>query len=412
LGYYSYFILFFYDRAPFLPFHFFHPPKGTAPQRLHTKAPYRLFHHAKKSVAFKPTTRIPDPAPFFFEAQFSAGAPTREDHLEPTAGHNMAHQTLPSLATAMRFVAETERRAEYGAPTTGFLSGGGLSVDATRELAKCANGEHVSHDIIRDGIDALLQMKRDSFDHSASPNGRDYHESETSPDYRPIHPSLRPPVWNDVTYDVKPTVPSADEDSDEDGGYVPVAAEVPVIKKDVKPRKKPTKTKMRIASDKKTLPLPPPPANRPPTIWHSRKSELLPPPTLPTPDSPKSKFSVDEESDHDAEPQDECSEEEEDEEVGPAILHFSCIQCHRAKKRCNRTRPCTRCSSRGMEHECRYPDKHDPRSVLRACLRCWQTKKKCDRKQPACGKCDKVGVKCVYRRETAVDSPEVCYFYD
>src|SRR5271154_1006852 len=41
---------------------------------------------------------------------------------------------------------------------------GRLSVDATRELAKCANGELVSHDVVRDGIDALLQLKRAPFD--------------------------------------------------------------------------------------------------------------------------------------------------------------------------------------------------------------------------------------------------------
>lgn len=319
----------------------------------------------------------------------------------------MAHQTLPSLATAMRFAAGTERRGDPGPPTSGFLSGGQLSADATRELAKCANGEHVSHDVIRDGIDALLLMKRDSFDHSACQNGRDYREWRTSPEYPPIHPSLRAPVWNDVSYEAKREVDSSsDEEDEENGGYVFVAAEVHVVKDEVKPRKRPVIR--RTSSIKKTLPLPPPPANRPPTIWHSRKSELLSPPTIPTPDSPKSKVSVEEESEHEPEPQEEQSEEEIEEGAGPAaILHFSCIQCHRAKKRCNRTRPCTRCTSRGMEHECRYPDKHDPRSVLRACLRCWQTKKKCDRKQPSCGKCDKVGVKCIYRREGALDSSEV-----
>jgi len=319
----------------------------------------------------------------------------------------MAHQTLPSLATAMRFAAGPERHADLGPPPiSGFLSGSGrLSVDETRELAKCANGEHVSHDTIRDGIDALLQMKRDSFDHSVCQNGRDYRGWRMSPEHPPALPSLQAHVWNPVSYDAKRVIESSSEDSDEeDIARQSVAAKVPLVKKEAKPGKRPGIR--RTASSTKTLPVPPPPENRPPTIWHSRKPELLPPPILPTPDSPKSKVSVEEESENEPGPRDTPSDDE-DEEIGPATLHFSCIQCHRAKKKCNRTRPCTRCTSRGMEHECRYPDKHDPRSVLRACLRCWQTKKKCDRKQPSCGKCDKVGVKCVYRREGIMDSPEV-----
>jgi Fungal Zn(2)-Cys(6) binuclear cluster domain len=318
----------------------------------------------------------------------------------------MSHQTLPSLATAIRYTAGTERRGDLAPPKSPFLTEGRLSVDATRELAKCANGEHVSHDVIRDGIDALLLMKRGSFDHSVSQDGRDYGEWRTGPEYPPALPAVQTPVWQAVSYEAKREIESSSDESDaeEDPGHELVAAEAPVVQKKVKPRKKSEGRK--TASNKKALHLPPPPVNRPPTIWHTRKPELLPPPALPTPDSPKSKISLEEDS---PEPQDEPSDEDADEEIGPATLHFSCIQCHRAKKRCNRTRPCSRCSSRGMDHQCSYPDKHDPRSVLRACLRCWQTKKKCDRKQPCCGKCEKVGVKCLYRRESAAESPEVTH---
>src|SRR5579859_5459482 len=47
---------------------------------------------------------------------------------------------------------------------------GRLSLDATRELTKCANGDIVSHEIVRDGIDALLQLKRASYSTTASEN--------------------------------------------------------------------------------------------------------------------------------------------------------------------------------------------------------------------------------------------------
>ena len=73
-------------------------------------------------------------------------------------------QTLPSLST-MKLPVGTSKFA----PQTAV--GARLSVDATRELAKCANGELVSHDVVRDGIDALLQLKRASFDHTAKQEG-------------------------------------------------------------------------------------------------------------------------------------------------------------------------------------------------------------------------------------------------
>src|SRR5947207_15980885 len=67
-------------------------------------------------------------------------------------------QSLPSLS-AMRLSV-----GKGFVPTTAVTGGRLLSVDATRELAKCANGELVSHDVVRDGIDALLQLKRASYD--------------------------------------------------------------------------------------------------------------------------------------------------------------------------------------------------------------------------------------------------------
>ena len=67
-------------------------------------------------------------------------------------------QSLPSLS-AMRLPVGTGF-----VPTSAVTGGRLLSVDATRELAKCANGELVSHDVVRDGIDALLQLKRASYD--------------------------------------------------------------------------------------------------------------------------------------------------------------------------------------------------------------------------------------------------------
>jgi hypothetical protein len=186
-----------------------------------------------------------------------------------------------------------------------------------------------------------------------------------------------------------------EEDGEEEVDDASSCRDTPLLKTEQK-RRRGRMTMTRVAPPPKP-PVKPPPTNRPPTIWHPRKSDLAT--SFPTPESPKSKASADEASDI------------EDGTAGPATLHFSCLQCHRAKKRCNRTRPCIRCVSRGMEAECRYPDKHDPRSVLRACLRCWQTKKKCDRKQPSCGKCDKVGVKCVYRRENHSENPGVAPDY-
>jgi hypothetical protein len=282
-----------------------------------------------------------------------------------------------------------------------FSEGNSLSVsDATRELTKCANGQLVSHDIVRDGIDGLLQLKRASYDITPTEE----------------HTNMAP--WGADGLRTRPeppfTVPSQDhrdhrqqndaEDSDDDDDCSTCRSNSPDpdhrrISENIKPVSKSTHGHVKVGKAK-PLRRPPPPKKpakstkptRPPTIWHSRKSDP-PQPNLLVPDSPKSKTS------HESTYNSDENESDEADETTPAVLHFSCIQCHRAKKRCNRTRPCTRCISRGLENECRYPDKHDPRSVLRACLRCWQTKKKCDRKQPCCGKCDKVGVKCVYRRE-------------
>jgi hypothetical protein len=312
-------------------------------------------------------------------------------------------QSLPSLS-AMRLPVGTGR-----APTTAVTGGRLLSVDATRELAKCANGELVSHDVVRDGIDALLQLKRASFDHGVDVKhqesggggrfwGGERGELRTCPEGGSR--SCFPPTPWSMSCGVKEESSSDDEEEDEEEQEEDCStcnnSPAPIQRK----IRRTTVPKTRNAPPLKKKPVKPPPKNRPPTIWHPRKSEF-PTASFPTPESPKSKISVDE-----VESQVE-EEEEEEETTGPAVLHFSCLQCHRAKKRCNRTRPCSRCISRGMEKECRYPDKHDPRSVLRACLRCWQTKKKCDRKQPSCGKCDKVGVKCVYRRENQMESPEV-----
>lgn len=305
-------------------------------------------------------------------------------------------QSLPSLSQMLL------------PPPVGSTGIGRLSVDATRELAKCANGELVSHDVVRDGIDALLQLKRASYDLGTPDTGSSWSEGGGNSQLRPPPEQIcygapehgRP--WMECAR--KEEDSSSDEEleeSSEEEEERPQTKAIPIRKER---RRRITSAassgaRRRIAPPNPSKP-PPPPNSRPPTIWHHRKSDISAP-VIPTPESPKSKISspreevVDDESDIDV-----------DEAPGPATLHFSCLQCHRAKKRCNRTRPCSRCVSRGMEKECRYPDKHDPRSVLRACLRCWQTKKKCDRKQPSCGKCDKVGVKCVYRREN-LETPEV-----
>ena len=297
-------------------------------------------------------------------------------------------QTLPSLSQIF-----SPLPVVGGARTTGI---GRLSVDATRELAKCANGELVSHDVVRDGIDALLQLKRASYD-LGTPDSSSWENEMRNPldlDRTCYGPRPEPGrQWMECAPKKEQGESSGDEEEESSEDEVEERRRIPIGKE----RQRPIITTTtfsgghrRIAPQNRTK-LPPPPKNRPPTIWHHRKSDTSPP-VLPTPESPKSKISSPREQ--------EVSDAEADEApAGPAILHFSCLQCHRAKKRCNRTRPCSRCVSRGMDDECQYPDKHDPRSVLRACLRCWQTKKKCDRKQPSCGKCDKVGVKCIYRRE-------------
>ena len=309
-------------------------------------------------------------------------------------------QTLPSLST-MRLPIGTSK---FAPPTA---VGARLSVDATRELAKCANGELVSHDVVRDGIDALLQLKRASFDHTPEQEGNMNGWGEkgalrTRPEGNAVSCFPAPP-WT-MNCLVKDGSSSDDDDeeeeSEEDDGYSSCDNNLaPPTRRTEVHHRRPAQRSILPKPRNAPLPKKPPPTNRPPTIWHPRK--VVEPTTstttpvvaaFPTPESPKSKISA---------------SDDDDEATGPAVLHFSCLQCHRAKKRCNRTRPCSRCLQRGMESECQYPDKHDPRSVLRACLRCWQTKKKCDRKQPSCGKCDKVGVKCVYRRE--VEAPEVCF---
>jgi len=307
-------------------------------------------------------------------------------------------QSLPSLSQMLL------------PPPVGSTGIGRLSVDATRELAKCANGELVSHDVVRDGIDALLQLKRASYD-LGIPDTADSSWSDVGGNskLRPPPEQIRYPPpdhgrsWMECV--VREEETSSDEELEESSEEEveeerPQTKAIPIGKE----RHRITSTSTsgahrRIAPHNHTKP-PPPPSQRPPTIWHHRKSDTSPP-VIPPPESPKSKISSLRE-----EVEEDESDVDADEAPGPAVLHFSCLQCHRAKKRCNRTRPCSRCVSRGMEKECRYPDKHDPRSVLRACLRCWQTKKKCDRKQPSCGKCDKVGVSCVYRREN-LDTPEV-----
>jgi len=317
---------------------------------------------------------------------------------------------------------------------------GRLTMDATRELARCANGELVSHEVVRDGIDALLQLKRASFD--ATPNGhplpvwREGDALRTAPERRPSHVPCPPPLlgprggvvgtaWTECLH--KEESSDDDEENGQDNDSSDSESNTPPPEQRHRPPHQPRRKKQRTVSDRRynaptsnsmtttstKKPVKPPVqqnGNRPPTIWHRRRKD---PPTnaLATPKSPKS----DPSPLPSADPSDiEDTHSDNDELVeasGPAVLHFSCLQCHRAKKRCNRTRPCSRCVIRGMQHECRYPDKHDPRSVLRACLRCWQTKKKCDRKQPSCGKCDKVGVKCIYRRELQQgENPEVYLF--
>lgn len=273
---------------------------------------------------------------------------------------------------------------------------GRLSLDATRELTKCANGDIVSHEIVQDGIDALLQLKRASYSTAASENYNDWSHGQVmrtrpEPSLSSAVSCFGPPPWTECAQREQES--DEEEEGEENDDCSTCRSSSPVPEHRQRPAKSnPTRHRLAPPAAKKALK---PPSVRPPTIWHHRKSTTT---ALIAPDSPKSKASVDSMS--------RGSDAESDDATGPAILHFSCLQCHRAKKRCNRTRPCSRCSSRGMENECRYPDKHDPRSVLRACLRCWQTKKKCDRKQPSCGKCDKVGVKCVYRRENQ-DSNEV-----
>ena len=316
-------------------------------------------------------------------------------------------QSLPSFS-AIRLPVPVQ----FAGPTGGRL----LSVDATRELAKCANGELVSHEVVRDGIDALLQLKRASYDLGRDVKHQQQHEERGEPWGERGGGMLRtrpegnsnsrfPQIsWNMQCGARAQSSSDEEEEAEEDDDDCSSCDNTPPRKTERRIRRRTTIPKTRIVPPSKTKPVkpppPPPPKNRSPTTWHSRKSESTPTISLPTPDSPKSKVSNEEDVEFDL-------EDEEEETTGPAVLHFSCLQCHRAKKRCNRTRPCNRCISRGMENECRYPDKHDPRSVLRACLRCWQTKKKCDRKQPSCGKCDKVGVKCVYRRENQIDPPEV-----
>jgi hypothetical protein len=279
-----------------------------------------------------------------------------------------------------------------------FSGNGRLSVDATRELTKCANGELVSHEIVRDGIDALLQLRTASYSTSATHTPQDW----TLAQQQPLRTTPDVPFSASCFGNTKGTAcpqqddPSEEEELDEEiDDCSTCRSSSPVPKHRPRPAKQNPTHHHRLAPPLSTKPRPKPPAARPPTIWHRRRTTTT---AQLVPDSPKSKESVESFS--------RDSDAESEEVTGPAVLHFSCLQCHRAKKRCNRTRPCSRCLGRGMEKECRYPDKHDPRSVLRACLRCWQTKKKCDRKQPSCGKCDKVGVKCVYRRENQ-ESTEV-----
>jgi hypothetical protein len=256
----------------------------------------------------------------------------------------------------------------------------GLSVDETRELAKCANGELVSHDIVRDGIDALLQLKSASYDTTPGEetNGLDPLEV--------LHPALRscPDGLNIRAVKDESEEDDEEEEHDDDCSTCRSPSPAPI---------EPPRKKSRPATKKpKKVTRPGKPPGRPAATWHVRKSSTT---TTTTPfDTPRSKASPRDDSD--------VASSDDNTPSGPAVLHFSCLQCHRAKKRCDRTHPCSRCVTRGMEDECGYPDKHDPRSVLRACMRCWQTKKKCDRKQPGCGKCDKVGVKCMYRREPDV----------
>jgi len=274
---------------------------------------------------------------------------------------------------------------------------GRLTADATRELTKCANGELVSHEIVRDGIDALLQLRTASYSTSASQTQHDWTNGQqqmlrTRPE-APFSASR-------FGHPQRTACPQQDDHSEEEDlddemdDCSTCRSSSPVPEHRQRPAKQ-NPTHHRLAPPPSTKPRAKPPAARPPTIWHHRKTATT---EQVNPESPKSKASVESLS--------RDSDDESEEVTGPAVLHFSCLQCHRAKKRCNRTKPCSRCLGRGMEKECRYPDKHDPRSVLRACLRCWQTKKKCDRKQPSCGKCDKVGVKCVYRRENQ-ESTEV-----
>jgi len=316
----------------------------------------------------------------------------------------MMHRSLPGLA-AMHLGREQLSSSNGGASATYPPSlPTRLSLDATRELARCANGECVSHDVVRDGIDALLQLKRASFD--ANTTNVDGYVSwkekgvstvlRTGPErpFVPCPPLLGPP-WSECVMNEEESSDDDEEQDDDDCSSCRSNTPPPEQRRSSEIKQKPRITKNRTAPPPKKLVKPL--VNRPPTIWHRRRKDAQP---LNTPKSPKSEPSP---------APTITSDVDDDEGSGPAVLHFSCLQCHRAKKRCNRTRPCSRCVIRGMQDDCRYPDKHDPRSVLRACLRCWQTKKKCDRKQPCCGKCEKVGVKCVYRRELQQDSPEeVC----
>jgi Fungal Zn(2)-Cys(6) binuclear cluster domain len=330
----------------------------------------------------------------------------------------MIRQTLPSIAS-MCILPEPQpprRPSAIPAPPP-ILPAPRLSTDTTRELATCPNGAVLSQDIVRDGIDALLQLKQSAcdFSHVSYPQAAEA-QQRPAPDER-----LRPAPGHGHGRWTSSECADRFESSEDE-----MMDDASDWKDHDFAASRPTK---RYAGQGRHLPTPPmgrrhlvpihqkqsPPSiaakpfqgNRPPTIWHHRKSDpqphpskqqLSPPILLPsTPQSPASELIT-------SRSQTPASD------TAPATLHFSCLQCHRAKKRCNRTRPCSRCVSRGLEHECKYPDKHDPRAVLRACLRCWQTKKKCDRKQPSCGKCDKVGVKCVYRREVNIE-PEVYFLH-
>src|ERR1700737_4838721 len=131
-----------------------------------------------------------------------------------------------------------------------------LSADETRELAKCANGDLVSHDVVRDGIDALLQLKSASYDAPSS-------EEELDMRHRGIL-RICPEPFSSGNPMVGAVMDESSDEDEHDSDYSTYRSKSPPAPEFPNRKARPTKRGSNVAA-------PSDPPFRPPTIWHHRK---------------------------------------------------------------------------------------------------------------------------------------------